>query len=116
MMVVFKSKQACTQVKAGVQVGKLEQHVAAQRTQITELEACTAEGTASHEAEVHKLQASVKSLGHELARQRLVNRQLKGEHIEQCANLAAQQHEAQRIFDTGSLVSLLGAHMAELIV
>lgn len=85
--------------------------MAAQRARIHELETTSTDTAATSGAEVHKLQATVKSLGHELARQRLVNRQLKGEHIEQCANLAAQQHETQRAFDVSGLASLLGAHL-----
>lgn len=62
-----------------------------------------------------KLQARLQSRGGELARQRLMNRQLKSEHIEQMANLAAQQHQAASAFDDVHMRQLTGAPLDALL-
>ena len=86
------------------QVKKLDGHVLAQKAK---LEAARAE--ASIAAEAHsKLQAQVTNLGGELARQRLINRQIKTEHMAQMAELAAQQHQSAGLLDQANTHQIAG--------
>jgi hypothetical protein len=97
------------------QVKKLDGQVASLQAKVRkQQEESTAASAASTEA-LTKLRSHAKRLEDELTRQRLINRQMKSEHLEQVTNLAAQQHQQSQPTDTAALQHLLGAMSTSLV-
>ena len=109
MVQTHSDKLHAPREKLVLQVRKLERHVVAQKDKMDTVKAEADTAAAATAEETSKLQARLQSMGGELARQRLINRQLKSQHIEQMANLAARQHQAASAFHDVHMRQLTGA-------